>query len=313
MGKVFFTLSPNRCSHLDPLPDSLYFPSMRLRQQLKQYAYLMRLNKPIGILLLLWPTLWALWLANHGTPSPKLLFIFIAGVILMRSAGCVVNDFADRHVDGHVARTKHRPLATGQVSVTEAIILAGLLGLMAFLLVLTCNTLTILLAFVGAALAIIYPFLKRITHLPQFGLGLAFSWGVPMAFAASTGRVDLSAWLLFFTCVLWPVIYDTLYAMVDRNDDLTIGVKSTAILFNEMDKLIIVLLQCLFLVAMVMVGLMFNLRAIYYASLIIAAILFLYQQWLIKDRTPMLCFRAFLNNNWVGCVVFLGIVLSYQR
>lgn len=285
---------------------------MRFLEKLKNYAYLVRLHKPIGILLLLWPTLWALWLASRGSPSPKLLFIFITGVIIMRSAGCIVNDFADRHVDGHVERTRHRPLATGQVSVREALMLAALLGAMAFILVLACNTFTILLAFVGAALAIIYPFLKRITHLPQLGLGLAFSWGVPMAFAATNGRVGLSAWLLFSTCVLWPVIYDTLYAMVDRNDDLTIGVKSTAILFNEMDKLIIALLQCLFVIAMVMVGLMFNLHLIYYVSLIVVAILFIYQQWLIKDRTPMLCFKAFLNNNWVGFVIFLGIVLSYQ-
>lgn len=230
----------------------------------------------------------------------------------MRSAGCVMNDFADRDFDGHVARTKNRPLATGQVSTREALALAGVLGLIAFLLVLTCNTLTIMLAFVGAGLAIIYPFLKRITHLPQLGLGLAFSWGVPMAFAATNQKVSMAAWILFFTCVIWPVIYDTLYAMVDRNDDLTIGVKSTAILFNEMDKLIIALMQCLFFVLMIMVGLMFGLHIIYYVALVIAAGLFVYQQWLIKDRTPMLCFKAFLNNNWVGLVIFFGIVLSYQ-
>lgn len=285
---------------------------MRLLDRLQNYAYLTRINKPIGILLLLWPTLWALWLASRGTPSPQLLFIFIMGVIIMRSAGCVMNDFADRDIDGHVARTKYRPLATGQVTTREALMLAGLLGMMAFLLVLNCNTLTIMMAFVGAGLAIIYPFLKRITHLPQLGLGLAFSWGVPMAFAATNQNVTMPDWILFFTCVIWPVIYDTLYAMVDRNDDLTIGVKSTAILFNEMDKLIIALLQCLFFVSMVMVGLMFGLHLIYYVALVISAGLFAYQQWLIKDRTPMLCFKAFLNNNWVGFVIFLGIVLSYQ-
>lgn len=285
---------------------------MRIIERVIQYAYLIRLNKPIGILLLLWPTLWALWLSTNGSPHKKILVIFVLGVFLMRSAGCVINDFADRKVDGHVERTKLRPIASGKVSVFEALTLAALLALCAFLLVLLCNKLTIMLAFVGAALAFIYPFLKRFTHLPQFGLGIAFSWGVPMAFAAQTGEVETSGWFLFLTCIVWPVIYDTMYAMVDKEDDVAIGVKSTAILFNDMDKLIVGLLQGLFIVMLIMVGLMFELEPIYYFSIAVVTLLFIYQQWLIKDRDSRRCFRAFLNNNWVGLVIFAGIVLSYQ-
>jgi 4-hydroxybenzoate polyprenyltransferase len=272
----------------------------------------MRLDKPIGVLLLLWPTLWALWLARAGQPHGYVLMIFVLGVILMRSAGCILNDIADRHVDGHIQRTVHRPLPAGQVSVKEACVLASLLMLAAFFLVLFCNRLTLLLAFIGAGLTLVYPFMKRFTHLPQVGLGMAFSWGVPMAFAAEKGSVSLSAWFVFLTGMIWPVIYDTMYAMVDRNDDLKIGVKSTAILFNRMDKFVIGLLQLLFIILLISVGLIFELPPVYDLSVFIAAGLFLYQQWLIKDRDLERCFKAFLNNNWVGAVIFAGIVLSYR-
>lgn len=272
----------------------------------------MRLDKPIGIFLLLWPTLWALWLASVGRPDNKILFIFISGVILMRSAGCVLNDFADRHFDLYVERTRQRPLASGQVTPVEAIVLAACLLALSFLLVLFCNSYTIALAFVGAGLAVVYPLLKRVTHLPQLGLGLAFTWGVPMAFAAQENTVGLHGWFLFFTGLIWPVIYDTMYGMVDKEDDLKIGIKSTAILFSAMDKMVIGLLQMLFIAMLVIVGLMFKLHTVYYASLIIVAVLFAFQQWLIRTADKKNFLRAFLNNNWVGLVIFIGILLSYQ-
>lgn len=283
---------------------------MQIRERLPQYAYLMRLDKPIGILLLLWPTLWAVWLASSGEPNILILFIFVIGVFLMRSAGCVINDIADRHFDKHVKRTQHRPLAAGRVTTKEALLLAASLIAIAFLFVLLCNRFTIMLAFVGAGLAVVYPLLKRVTNLPQLGLGLAFTWGVPMAFAAQTNHIGMAAWVLFLTGVIWPVIYDTMYAMVDKDDDVKIGVKSTAILFDNMDTVIIGLLQLLFTVMLVIVGLMFRLHFFYYLSLIVVTILFGYQQWLIKDRKPQECFKAFLNNNWVGLVIFLGIFLQ---
>lgn len=271
----------------------------------------MRLNKPIGIVLLLWPTLWALWLASHGHPSLKILLIFVAGVVVMRSAGCVMNDFADRHIDGHVQRTSNRPLPSGTVSSTEAWILVGLLGLIAFLLVLLCNTFTMQLAFIGAGLTLIYPFMKRFTYLPQFGLGIAFAWSIPMAFAAETVAINFSTWLLFSAGVLWPVIYDTMYAMVDKQDDIKIGVKSTAILFGKQDRRMIASLQSIFIFILMGVGITFQLSKIYYVSLLIAAIFFLYQQWLIKDGDREQCFHAFLNNHWVGMIIFIGIALNY--
>lgn len=280
------------------------------RQTFINYMVLARLNKPVGILLLLWPTLWALWLANNGFPSAKLLFIFTAGVILMRSCGCILNDLADRRFDGFVARTKDRPLVTGTVSVMGAWIFAIFCLLLAFLLVLQCNGLTIIFAFVAVLLAAIYPLLKRITHLPQLGLGIAFAWGVPMAFAATQFAVGPVVWFLFLTAAVWPVIYDTIYAMVDRMDDQKIGVKSTAILFATYDKIIIAALQILFLIMLVKVGQLFLLNRCYYLSLIIVALLFLYQQWLIKDRDPVQCFKAFLNHQWVGFFIFVGIFLS---
>lgn len=284
---------------------------MQIRHRLPEYIHLMRLDKPIGILLLLWPTLWALWLASHGHPSNKILFIFVGGVILMRSAGCIMNDIADRHYDPYVERTKTRPLAVGSISLPEAFGLAALLAFNAFLLVLLCNNLTIALAFIGAIVVIIYPLLKRFTYLPQFGLGVAFTWGVPMAFAAETGEVGFQAWFLFLTGMIWPIIYDTMYGMIDRVDDLKIGVKSTAILFDQMDKFLIALLQILFLTLMVIIGLMFHLHWQFFVALFGAGICFAYQQWLVRHRDPERCMRAFLNNNWVGLIIFMGILLSY--
>jgi 4-hydroxybenzoate polyprenyltransferase len=270
----------------------------------------MRLDKPIGIFLLLWPALWGVWFASDGAPDKRILTIFILGVLFMRSAGCIVNDIADRKIDQYVQRTKMRPLASGKVSVWEAFGLALLLFFFAFLLVLQCNALTIRLAWIGAGLAMIYPLMKRVMPLPQFVLGVAFTWSIPMAFAAVQNQVGITAWLVFTMGALWPIIYDTMYAMVDRADDLKIGVKSTAILFNRYDKLIIGLLQCCFLCMLVIVGWWFELSFIFYVSFVCVVGLFAYQQWLIKDRNVERCFKAFLNNNWVGLIIFMGIMLS---
>lgn len=273
--------------------------------KLKYYVLLMRLHKPIGILLLLWPTLWALWLVGA---SWNIIAIFITGVVLMRSAGCIINDVVDKKWDGAVARTRERPLVTGKLSVREAFGLFAILLMLAFLLVLQLNTLTIALAFLGLIFAVIYPFLKRITHLPQVGLGIAFSWGIPMVFAAQLNTVPWDAWLLFAAAVLWPIIYDTFYAMTDKADDIKIGVKSTAIGWGNYDLFIIGFFQVAFLLLLIMVGLVFNLSHYYYMSLVLAGILFLYQQWLAKSRAPEKCFKAFLNNNWVGFIIFMGMV-----
>lgn len=284
---------------------------MTINDRLKQYAYLMRLHKPIGIFLLLWPTLWALWLASSGRPSWALIAIFVAGVVLMRSAGCIINDYADRHLDGRVARTCERPLAAGKLSEQEALMLFVLLCLLAFILVLQLNGLTIFCALFGAGITTLYPFMKRFTSLPQLGLSIAFTWGVPMAFAAQTGAIKPAAWFLFFTAALWPLIYDTFYAMTDREDDLKVGIKSTAILFGNADRSVTATLQLLFLLALAAQGLVFHLSWPYYSALIGVALLFVYQQHLIANRQPQRCFKAFLNNNWVGAVIFVGIVLSY--
>ncbi len=275
-----------------------------------EYARLMRLDRPIGIYLLLWPTLWALWLAAGGLPDLRVLAVFVAGVVLMRSAGCVINDFADRHFDPHVARTRDRPLAAGRVRPAEALALFAVLVLLAFGLVLTLDRLTIELSFVAVALAAVYPFTKRVTHLPQLVLGAAFGWSIPMAFAAQTGRVPQLAWLLFTVNVLWATAYDTLYAMVDREDDLKIGVRSTAILFGDSDRLVVGILQGLVLAGLVLVGLRAELGGLYYLALAVAAGLAAYQQYLIRTRDPRRCFEAFLNNHWFGAVVFAGIALA---
>jgi 4-hydroxybenzoate polyprenyltransferase len=282
-----------------------------MKQRLLEYALLMRLHKPIGIFLLLWPTLWALWIAGRGSPDPLVLLVFVAGVVLMRSAGCVINDYADRHFDPHVARTRERPIAAGRVTPREALILFVLLCLIALALVMLMNSLTRWLSLGGVLLAATYPFMKRYTHLPQIYLGAAFGWAVPMAFAAQTGAVPRVAWLLFVATVLWATVYDTMYAMVDREDDLRIGVKSTAILFGEADRAIIAVLQLLLLLALVLTGQLAGLGIYYYFGLLLALAFAVYQQYLIRDRDPAACFRAFLNNNWFGAAVFGGIVLHY--
>lgn len=274
------------------------------------YSRLMRIDKPIGSLLLLWPTLWALWLAGMRMPPLNVLVVFILGVFFMRAAGCVVNDFADRKIDGHVKRTRSRPLPSGAVTSKEARVLFSGLVLVSFCLVLTMNAMTIWLSFGGLALAWVYPFMKRYTHLPQVVLGAAFGWAIPMGWAAVSETVPLACWLLFFANICWTVAYDTQYAMVDRDDDLRIGVKSTAILFGRFDKLIIGLLQFATLVLMALTGWLMQLGGAFYWSILLAAALFVHQQRLIAARERDACFQAFLNNNYVGLVLFVGIALS---
>ena len=282
-----------------------------LRQRLPIYLQLMRTDRPIGTLLVLWPTLWSLWIAAAGMPSLKNLLIFSLGAFLMRSAGCVINDFADRKIDGRIARTKNRPLATGRASTTEAIVLFISLCLLAFGLVWFTNTLTIQLSFVAVALAFCYPFVKRFSFLPQVVLGMAFAMSVPMAFAAETGHLSADIWLIYTAVVLWTVAYDTFYAMVDREDDLKIGVKSTAILFADMDRVAIGSLQIMALLALLLAGQKFKLGLFYQLGLVVAAALFIWQQFLTRYRQRSACFQAFLNNNWVGVVIFIGIVAHY--
>lgn len=280
-------------------------------QRYKQYALLMRLNKPIGIFLLLWPTLWALWIAGDGYPNSMVLFVFIAGVVLMRSAGCVINDIADRNLDTQVKRTENRPIASGQVAVKDAFTLFAVLILLAFFLVLYMNTLTILLSIGGLVLGIIYPYTKRYTYLPQVCLGLAFGWAVPMAFAAQTGEIPKEAWLLLISTVLWATAYDTMYAMIDRPEDIKAGIKSTAILFGHADRFIIGIIQTSMLIVMVLVGQKLELSGFYYMGLVVAAGLAVYQQALLRGRDSALYFKAFLNNNWFGAVIFIGLYLHY--
>jgi len=272
---------------------------------------LIRWDKPIGTLLLLWPTLWALWIAAEGVPDAKLLVIFGLGTVLMRSAGCIVNDLADRNFDGNVARTRGRPMVTGQVSVGEAVAFFIVLCLIAFALVLMTNLTTIALSIPALILASSYPLMKRYTHLPQVVLGIAFSWSIPMAFAAQREALPPALWLLFTGSLLWTVVYDTKYAMVDREDDLSIGIKSTAILFGESDRVIIAVLQLLCLASLALAGKQFGLGGPYYLALLAAAGLFGYHLYLIRDRDEAACFKAFKHNSWVGLVIFLGIAASY--
>ncbi|GKX57650.1 4-hydroxybenzoate octaprenyltransferase [Leminorella grimontii] len=274
------------------------------------YCRLMRINKPIGALLLLWPTLWALWLAGRETPSVSILLIFVAGVFLMRAAGCVINDFADRHFDGHVERTRARPMPSGAVTEKESKVLFLALVTVSFLLVLMLNHLTIGLSFAALLLAWMYPFMKRFTHFPQVILGVAFGWSIPMAYAAVSNALPMSCWLLLLANIFWTVAYDTQYAMVDRNDDLKIGIKSTAILFGRYDKLIIGLLQFGTLLSLYAVGYLNHLGGPFYWSLLLAGAMFVYQQQLIADRERDRCFQAFMNNNYVGLVVFLGVLMD---
>lgn len=282
-----------------------------IKDRLNIYLQLMRVDRPIGTLLVLWPTLWSLWIAAEGIPSIKNLVIFSLGTFLMRSAGCVINDFADRKIDGQVRRTKHRPLVSGKATGKEAIGLFLALCLLAFGLVLFTNTLTIQLSLAAVALAFCYPFMKRFTFLPQVFLGMAFAMSVPMAFAAQSGELNINIWLIFTAVVLWTVAYDTFYAMVDRSDDLKIGVKSTAILFGDMDKVACASLQVMALLALLLAGNKFELGGLYQLSLVGAAGLFSWQQYLIRYRQREACFQAFLNNNWVGVVIFIGIAGHY--
>ncbi|MGI9248575.1 MAG: 4-hydroxybenzoate octaprenyltransferase [Woeseiaceae bacterium] len=283
----------------------------QLVSQLRNYGKLMRLDKPIGIWLLLWPTLWALWLAGDGAPNQGLFVVFVLGVVVMRSAGCVLNDFADRKIDPYVERTRTRPIASGAVAPLEALTLFAALALIAVGLATMLNEPARLLAIIGAGLTVAYPFVKRFLSIPQFVLGVAFAWGVPMAFAAQTGNTPELAWLVFGAAMIWAVIYDTFYAMVDREDDKKIGVKSTAILFGEVDLFVIAGLQVLMLVALVLVGFRAELGFWYYLSVVFAGLLMGWHQWLARDRQPAGCFAAFLHNHLIGMVVFIGIVLHY--
>lgn len=276
--------------------------------RLRVYARLTRVDRPIGNFLLLWPVLWALWIAAGGVPDALLLFVFIAGTLVMRAAGCAINDFADRHIDAHVKRTRERPFATGEITEREALAVFAALCLVGFGLVLLTNAMTVLLSLVAVVLAATYPFSKRYTHLPQVHLGTAFAWAIPMAFAAQTEALPPIAWLLFLAAVVWATVYDTQYAMVDRDDDERIGVKSTAVLFGDADRVMIGILQVLFLAALVMGGARAEFGWGWHAGLVVAAGMFVHQQMLIRDRDRMRCFRAFLNNAWVGGVIFAGLV-----
>ncbi|RFS20293.1 4-hydroxybenzoate octaprenyltransferase [Aeromonas dhakensis] len=275
------------------------------------YVQLARIDKPIGTLLLLWPTLWALWLAADGLPDLWTLLVFVVGVFLMRSAGCVINDYADRNFDGHVKRTAGRPLPMGKVKPREVLALFAVLALISFALVLTMNPLTIGLSFAALLLAVCYPFMKRYIQIPQLVLGMAFSWSIPMAYAAQANALPAVAWLVFLANLLWTIAYDTEYAMVDRDDDLKLGLKSSAILFGRHDKRIIGALQLLTLLILLLVGQLSELGSSYYWSLLAAAALFVYQQRLIRERAREACFQAFLNNNYVGALIFAGVVINY--
>ncbi len=281
--------------------------TLTLKDRLTAYEKLMRLDKPIGILLLLWPTLWGLWFSAGGFPYPDVLLVFFTGTVLMRSAGCVINDYADRNYDPHVARTKDRPLASGVIRPGEALTLAAVLMLLAFVLVLSLNPLTIKLAFVAAALAVIYPYVKRVFPLPQAWLGIAFGFGIPMAYAAQWQALPRVAWLLLLATMFWAIAYDTVYAMVDRDDDVKIGVKSSAILFGRWDVAGVMTAHALFLGLMAWIGWWQSRDVFYFAGLLAAGVLVLYQYRLIRAREREDCFKAFLNNNWVGCVIFIGL------
>jgi 4-hydroxybenzoate polyprenyltransferase len=279
--------------------------------KLDLYLRLIRFEKPIGFYLLLWPTLWALAVAAEGAPDAWVLCVFVFGAFLMRSAGCAINDYADRDIDLHVARTRERPLTSGEIAPREALAVFAVLAVIAFLLVLTLNRFTIQLSVVGVLLAASYPYMKRFHYLPQVHLGAAFGWAIPMAFAALTGAVPKQAWLLYVATLVWAVAYDTMYSMVDREDDLELGVKSTAILFGDFDLGMIAIFQLLFLLALVLIGIDLQFSAVYYFGLGVAALLLGYEQFLIADRVPAHCFAAFLHNHWVGAVVFAGIMGHY--
>ncbi|MFA5985698.1 MAG: 4-hydroxybenzoate octaprenyltransferase [Methylococcaceae bacterium] len=293
------------------MPKVAFVLAETIKDRAMQYWRLARFDRPIGILILLWPTLWALWLASAGKPDGLVFTVFFLGVVLMRAAGCVINDYADRNFDPHVERTKQRPIAAGLVKPKEALVVFAVLCLSAFGLVLLLNSFTILMSFVGAFLAASYPFMKRYTQLPQAYLGIAFGWAVPMAYSAQTNHIPMVAWLLFLAVVLWALVYDTMYAMVDKEDDLKIGVKSTAILFGDYDRQIMAGLQIIIIGLLVTVGQMQQLGWPYYSSLMVAGGFAAYQQILIFHREKARCFQAFLNNNWFGLSIFVGIALDY--
>jgi 4-hydroxybenzoate polyprenyltransferase len=284
----------------------------RILSSMWDYAQLMRLNRPIGIWLLLWPTLWALWIGGRGLPPAQLFIIFVVGTVLMRSAGCVINDYADRSFDPHVQRTKQRPLAAGRISPIEALLLFTVLCMIALMLALQLNRFTLLFAVGGALLAVTYPFVKRFLSVPQLYLGVTFGWGIPMAFAAQLEAVPRVAWLMLLGNMLWVTAYDTIYAMVDRDEDKAIGVRSTAILFGDSDRHIIAVLQAMALYSLYLAGHFARMGNWYNAGLLAAAMFCVYQLWLIRARDREACFRAFLNNNYVGMSVFIGILLNYQ-
>jgi 4-hydroxybenzoate polyprenyltransferase len=284
----------------------------RMQRRVEEYALLARLDRPIGTWLLMWPALWGLWIAGAGRPHPRVLIVFVAGVFVMRAAGCVINDYADRNIDPHVRRTRDRPLAARRVAPREALFLFAILITVALYLVTRLDFLTIKLAFIGAAMTVSYPFVKRIFPMPQLYLGISFGgWSVPMAFAAESGSVPRVAWVLYIAAVMWAAIYDTMYAMVDREDDLKVGIKSSAILFADMDKLLIGVMQAMMLFALVLAGRSMKFGQWYDAGVIAAGLLFLYQQWLIRKREPAGCLKAFFNNQYVGAVIFVGIMLQY--
>jgi 4-hydroxybenzoate polyprenyltransferase len=286
--------------------------SYRLARRFSEYAHLARLDRPIGTWLLLWPALWALWVAGAGRPEPRVLIVFVLGVVVMRAAGCAVNDFADRDIDPHVRRTRDRPVAARRVSPVEALVLFAVLIAIALFLVTRLNALTVKLAFIGALLTVSYPFVKRVFPMPQLYLGISFGgWSVPMAFAAQTGVLPRVCWLLYIAAVIWAATYDTIYAMIDREDDLRIGVKSSAILFADMDRFLIGVMQLMMLLSLVLAGHSMHFGGWYQAGVLAAALLFLWQQWLIRKREPAGCLRAFLNNQYVGLAVFIGILLEY--
>jgi 4-hydroxybenzoate polyprenyltransferase len=283
----------------------------KIADRIGQYWLLARFDKPIGILILLWPAVWALWVASNGKPDLLVLLVICSGVVLMRAAGCVINDYADRDFDPHVERTRLRPIAAGKVTPQEALIVFSILCLLAFSLVLLLNKLTIMLSFGGVFLAATYPFMKRYTQLPQAYLGIAFGWAVPMSFAAQTNVIPNVAWVMYLAVVLWALVYDTMYAMVDKEDDLKIGVKSTAILFGDHDREIMAALQIIILCLLIYIGLMQRLSWIYYAAIGLSSLFFIYQQKLIFYRNKEDCFKAFLNSNGFGLIVFVGFVLEY--
>jgi 4-hydroxybenzoate polyprenyltransferase len=299
-----------------PVAPVAFFPATQaaphwLGQRLLDFALLMRLDRPIGIWLLLWPTLWALWSASGGHPQPRLMAIFLAGTVLMRSAGCVINDLYDRDIDPHVRRTRGRPLAARRVTPAEALLLfATLIGL-AFLLVLQLNALCLKLAFIGAALTATYPLLKRFFGIPQLYLGLCFAWGVPMAYAAELGVVPRVGWVLMLAAVVWAGVYDTFYAMADRPDDLRIGIKSSAITFGDLDLMMVGAMQAMVLLALLFAGRLLALGSPYNWALAAGATLFAWQQWLARARDADGCMRAFHNNNYFGIVILAGVILEY--